>query len=256
MDNNLPLGRREVIARRLDEGQAVVANVLAAEFDVSEDVIRRDLRNLAAEGRCRRVYGGALPLSAPSTPINQRIGESEERKHALAAVAVSLIAPGEMIFIDSGSTNLALVPLLPDGIAVVTNSVVIAGALQARGTIATYMIGGKVDAQVGGCVDAGAVQALGQFNIDRAFLGACAVSGEEGIGAFYADDAAFKRAAIEVSRHSVVMATSDKLDSRTHFRIAPLDRITHLVLEHDAAALAPALMAQIGQRVILARPPA
>lgn len=161
MDNNLPLGRRELIARRLDEGQAVVANALAAEFEVSEDVIRRDLRTLAAEGRCRRVYGGALPLSAPSTPINQRIGESEAGKRALAAAAVRLIGAGEMVFIDSGSTNLALVPLLPDGIAAVTNSVVIAGALQARGTIATYMIGGKVDADVGGCVDAGAVQALG-----------------------------------------------------------------------------------------------
>lgn len=52
------------------------------------------------------------------------------------------------------------------------------------------------------------------------------------------------------------MATSDKLASRTHFRIAPLERITHLVLERDAAVLAPALMAQIGRKAILACAPA
>src|SRR5690349_184638 len=62
MSDELPLARRDEIAGRLSAGQPVVAAALATEFGVSEDAIRRDLRALAAEGRCRRVYGGALPV--------------------------------------------------------------------------------------------------------------------------------------------------------------------------------------------------
>ena len=68
MTSELPLARRDLIADRLANGLAVVATELAGEFAVSEDAIRRDLRALAAEGRCRRVYGGALPLPLLKRP--------------------------------------------------------------------------------------------------------------------------------------------------------------------------------------------
>jgi DeoR/GlpR family transcriptional regulator of sugar metabolism len=54
-DSLLPTSRREVIADRLDAGLSVIASELAEEFQISEDAIRRDLRALAAEGRCKRV---------------------------------------------------------------------------------------------------------------------------------------------------------------------------------------------------------
>ena len=79
-----PLARRDVILGRLAHGQSVVAAALAVEFEVSEDAIRRDLRALAAEGRCRRVYGGALPLSKAMTPMTERMEEARDRKQALA----------------------------------------------------------------------------------------------------------------------------------------------------------------------------
>jgi DeoR/GlpR family transcriptional regulator of sugar metabolism len=77
MELESPLARRDVILGRLAQGQSVVAAALALEFDVSEDAIRRDLRALAAEGRCRRVYGGALPLS--KAPMATRIEEARDR---------------------------------------------------------------------------------------------------------------------------------------------------------------------------------
>src|SRR5882724_12406701 len=118
MHGDLPLGRRDVIAARLESGQPVSAATLAIEFTVSEDAIRRDLRALAAEGRCRRVYGGALPLSPASTPIEVRTGEKQESKRMLAVAAIPLIQPGELLFLDSGSTNLVLANMLPTGIGI------------------------------------------------------------------------------------------------------------------------------------------
>src|SRR6202047_5095508 len=100
-----PLARRDVILGRLAQGPSVAAVALALEFEVSEDAIRRDLRALAAEGRCRRVYGGALPLSKATLPITVRVGEARERKAARAAAAVGLIRPGEFVFLDNCSTH-------------------------------------------------------------------------------------------------------------------------------------------------------
>jgi DeoR/GlpR family transcriptional regulator of sugar metabolism len=253
MDSNLPSGRREVVARRLHDGHAVVATDLAKEFDISEDAIRRDLRALASEGRCTRVYGGALPLSTASTSIEVRSKENQDRKRALAAVAVTLIKPDELVFIDSGSTNLALAGMLSQckGISVATNSVTIAAALLAH-RIPLVMVGGAVNPDVGGCVDTAAVRAVQQLNVDRCFLGTCAVSLAEGVGAFGADDAAFKRALLEVSRKTVVLVTNEKLETRARYRVAPLKRINTLVVEHDAAIAAPKLIAKAASIIVTA----
>src|ERR1700675_4422983 len=103
-----PMERRDIIAGRLAQGQSVTAGSLAEEFSVSPDAIRRDLRALAAEGRCRRVYGGALPVSNATEPLTARMREGAERKLRLAQAAVSTIRAGELVLLDSGSTNLAL----------------------------------------------------------------------------------------------------------------------------------------------------
>lgn len=256
MTNEPPLARRDTIAARLAQGQSVVAAVLAAEFAISEDAIRRDLRALAAQGLCRRVYGGALPIAAGSTPIGARIEEGRERKQALARAVVALVRPGELLFLDSGSTNLAVAALLPEDhdLTVATNSIHIAEALLARPDLPLIMIGGAVDPVVGGCVDAAAVLGVRSLNVDRCFLGACAVEPVAGVSAYELADATFKRALLAVSRHSLVLATSDKLGARAPHRVAPVDRLDGLVVEHDADPAAVAALAQAGARILEAMP--
>lgn len=227
--------RRELIAARLADGQTVTASILAAEFAVSPDAIRRDLRALAMEGRCRRVYGGALPLAPSSASMAVRTEEARERKMALAAAAVRLIQPGEFLFLDNGSTNLALAALLPAiDLTVVTNSIAIAYVLAGRGDLRLHVIGGMVDPNIGGCVDTDAVLALQRLNVDRCFLGACSASSSDGISAFDGADAAFKRVALACSRQVALMVTTDKLGTQAPYRVAPLDAINTLVVEHDA----------------------
>jgi DeoR/GlpR family transcriptional regulator of sugar metabolism len=236
--------RRDIIAGRLAQGQSVTAGSLAEEFAISPDAIRRDLRALAAEGRCRRVYGGALPISPASLPMAIRVGEARERKAALAAAAVGLIRPGEFVFLDNSSTNLALAQVLAQVLAeilpslkltIATNSVAIAAMLADRPDLRLHLVGGLVDAEIGGCVDATAVLAIQHMNIDRCFLGACSASVVDGVSAFDSADAAFKRVLLTRSRRIVLMVTNDKLETGAPHRIAPLHQIDNLVVEHDAA---------------------
>ncbi len=238
MQTPIPLARRDVIAQRLAAGAAVVAATLAVEFEVSEDAIRRDLRALAAEGRCRRVYGGALPITPETQPMFARIDEERGRKLALARRAAETIEPGELLFLDAGSTNLALTEFLPEDqeLTIATNAIDIASAVLRRPDLRLIMIGGSVDTTVGGCVDASAIQAVSQLNVDRCFLGACSVHAERGIGAEFHADALFKNALMVVSQRCVVLAMNSKFTTRAPHRVCTLADVDLLVVEHNAPA--------------------
>jgi DeoR/GlpR family transcriptional regulator of sugar metabolism len=253
-----PLARRDVILSRLAQGRSVVAAALALEFEVSEDAIRRDLRALAAEGRCRRVYGGALPLSKATAPMAARMEEARDRKLALAREAASLVKPGEFVFLDSGSTNLALVSCLPEDfeLTIATNSIDIAAAALRRSDLRLIMVGGAVNYGVGGCVDAQATLSLTKMNVDLGVVGACAVSPATGVSAYELSDATFKRALLAASQKSVVLTTTEKLGARAPHRVAELSDIDTFVVEHDADTDALDKLAAAGCEVLTADRPA
>jgi DeoR/GlpR family transcriptional regulator of sugar metabolism len=252
-----PIARRDTIAQRLADGQPVSAAPLAQEFAVSEDAIRRDLRALAAAGLCRRVYGGALPLVASARPFAARIDQDAEQKGQLARAAVAMVAPGELIFLDAGSTNLAMIDHLPDdaNLTIATNAPDIAAALLRRDDLRTLVIGGIADPLIGGCVDAVAVQAIIRMRFDRVFLGVCAV-GEDGIAADHFEDASFKRALVSAGRHVAVLATTDKLGNHAPHQIAPLSQIDTLVISANATPAQRGALDAAGCRALIIAEPA
>lgn len=257
MVDDLPLARRDLIAARLALGQPMVVTALTAEFGVSEDAIRRDLRALAAEGRCRRVYGGALPIAPTATPIAMRIGEGLARKAALARTAAATIRPGELVFLDAGSTNLALVDVLPRDLdlTIATNSIDVAAAVLHRGDLRLLTIGGEVDAAVGGAIDAEAVLTVARTAWDRVFLGACALSPDGTLSAFVAQDATFKRTLLAAGRHCVVPMTTDKLTAAAPHRLTRAHLVDLIVVEHDAPGDAVDALIRTGATIRHADPP-
>lgn len=254
MASDIPSNRRDTVLARLSAGQPVRSGALAEEFGVSEDAIRRDLRSLAAEGLCRRVYGGALPLTQGSVPIVQRFEKGMPRKRALAGMAVALIEAGSTVFLDNGSTNLAVAAMLPHGrdLSVATGSIAIAALLVERDDIDLVMIGGAVDRVIGGAIDGTALEAVARLNIDVCVLGACALSARGGVSAFEPADAAFKRALIARSNRTIVPATNDKLGRQAPQRIAAVDAIDQIILEHDASVDAEHDLASAGAIIVRA----
>lgn len=257
----IPSERRSLIAARLAAGSAVSAAELAQEFGLSEDAIRRDLRALAGQGLCRRVYGGALPLPSAdpppaALPFAARAARGAAAKAALARAAAGLIRPGMVLFLDTGSTVLHLARALPRdlGLQVVTNAVASAAALAPRADLTLHVIGGRADPQTGGCHDARALAEIGRFRFDLCFLGACALSRDEGLAGFDAGDVDCKRAALSASRDSALMLTADKIDTFAPHVIAPLSAIGHYLLEPPAPPDLPPLLLAAGAHVTLAPP--
>jgi DeoR/GlpR family transcriptional regulator of sugar metabolism len=256
MINELPLARRDAIAACLRAGQAVSSVALATEFNVSEDAIRRDLRALAAAGFCRRVYGGALPLTPGTTPLTKRLDADVERKRSLAKAALSLIKAGSFVFLDNGSTSIILAEELPrdSDLIVATSSIEIASRLAARGDVHIHMVGGQVDTVIGGAIDGIALEAVGRLNIDTCFLGVCALSVEGGVSAFDPVDATFKRALVARSRKTLILVTTEKMSVRAPHRVAELSAIDRVVVEHDAPEPGVEELRAAGANILRAEP--
>lgn len=232
----LPIDRHQLIRERLQRDGRVLAADLAVEFGLSEDSIRRDLRELAAAGACQRVYGGAIAMSNPGRPIRERSQEHVDRKVRLARTAVRLIQGGQLVFLDASTTNLAVAQVLPEdiGLTIATNSPAIAAALVGREDLRVILIGGTLDHHVGGSLGTAALLDIQQMRPDLCFLGVCSIDAEAGVGASQAEDAAFKRQLVTISGAIVAVVTNEKLGTGAPFTIAPLAEITHLVVEADA----------------------
>lgn len=248
--------RQSLILNRLKTDGRVIAAAIAQELSISEDTIRRDLREMAAAGLCKRVYGGALPATSDVTTLTERLELKPERKEVLARAAVPLFESGMTVFIDAGSTNLAIARALPPTLrlTVITNSPNVASALLDRQEIDTIMLGGKLDHRTGAVIGARAIAEAANFRPDICVLGSCGFEAESGISASDFDEAEFKRSIAQRSRAIIAAITNEKLGAAAPFDVVPVGKSDHIVLEHDAETAYVRDLGKRGINIIQAEP--
>lgn len=236
LSTRLPDERQRLILERLSSNGRILAAEFAHEIGASEDTIRRDLRELSSAGLCRRVYGGALPLSPSGVPISARRDQAVSRKAALGATAAALVRGRQTLVIDAGSTNEAIAQALPDGqgLTVVTNAPVIAMRLAERPGFDVILIGGRLDPRFGAVLGARALRDVDRLRADLFFVGGCALDARHGLTAFDAEEAEFKRVVAAGSAMVVAAITSEKLETAAPFPVMETAGISDLVIEHDA----------------------
>lgn len=232
----LPDERQQYIRTLLATTGKVLAVDLSKKFGVSEHTIRRDLADLTKSGICRRVYGGAVALAPSSGNLHQRASEQSERKDALAQAALRLLVANQCIFLDAGSTNLAIARAIGRDLplTIVTNSPAIAAELLDKDNVTLIILGGQVDREIGGTVGVLAVETINRLTFDLTFLGACAIDAQEGLTVFNLEDASFKRAVLARSGTTAVAVLNEKLLSVARHKVASLDAISTIIVEKDA----------------------
>lgn len=240
---------KDIEARLVRDGRVVAAE-LARVYDTSEDTIRRDLRQLAAEGRCQRVYGGALPPTPARGPVSVRARVAPAAKAALGAALAGLIEPGMTVFIDAGSTTLACAERLTTRATVVTHAPAIAAALVENPAVRLVTIGGQVDREVGAAVGAAVLTAIDAIRPDLLLLGACGVDASVGITAHTPEDATVKRALAARAGRVAVAADIGKLGTAAPFAVADLAAIDAMLIEAATPAPLKLLLAAAGPRLI------
>jgi DeoR/GlpR family transcriptional regulator of sugar metabolism len=225
--------RRREILSRLDRDGKVVASELVQTLGVSDDTVRRDLRELAAGGHVQRVHGGALPPTSNAGSFAQRLHVAPEAKAHLAEAALPLLEGVEVLLLDGGTTALELARRLPADreCTVLTNSPPVAGVLAAHPRAEVVLIGGRLlkDSQV--TVGSAAVDTIRQVRADACVLGICSLHPELGISVTHHDEAYVKRAMVEASGEVIALATADKLRTASPWVVAPISDLTHLVTD-------------------------
>jgi DeoR/GlpR family transcriptional regulator of sugar metabolism len=228
--------RRQAILDALERDGKVVAARLVRELGVSEDTIRRDLRELAAHGLVQRVHGGALlPAPQPGSFIHRQETCSAE-KAALAEAAAGLLYGARVVLLDGSTTNLELARRLPadQPRTVLTNSPPIAAVLAEHPTAEVVMIGGRLDKRAQVTTGAATVDFIRSVRADACVLGVCALHPDAGLSTDDLEEAQVKRAMVAAAADVIALATSDKLRAGSAYSVAPVAELTHIVAEAAA----------------------
>src|SRR5690349_17653481 len=96
--------RKQHILNVLKRDGQIIAKNLSQELGLSEDTIRRDLREMAQEGLLQRVHGGALPASPAVANFEGREDILVDSKIAIGRTAAQLIKDGQVVMLDGGTT--------------------------------------------------------------------------------------------------------------------------------------------------------
>lgn len=232
-ENMLAAERRQYILDRLHRDGKVVSVELSADLELSEDTIRRDLRELAAAGMLQRVHGGALPASPATRSFSDRQQQSTSAKHAIARAAAGLVQDGQVILLDGGTTALLVAQNLPRDLraTILTNSPPVAAALAEYPAIEVIVIGGRLFKSSQVAIGAAAIETIKQTRADLCMLGVCSVHPEAGISVPDCEEAYVKRAMIESSAEVAALVSAEKLGTAASFVVAPITALTHLVTE-------------------------
>ena len=245
--------RRQRILERLRVQGRVLACDLVAEFDISPDTVRRDLRELDEAGALRRVHGGALPRRGDTDPLPVRARRAPVAKASIARRAAQIVSDGQVVMLDGGTTTLEVARALPERLraTVVTNSLPIALELVDHPGLEVIVVGGNLRSRSRVTVGATAVAALHDIRADVLFLGVCGLHPEIGVSVEDAEEREGKRAMIAGAAEVVGLADHDKLGTALPFVVAPLSEVTRLVTDAaDEEVLAP--YRELGIEVLLA----
>jgi DeoR/GlpR family transcriptional regulator of sugar metabolism len=225
--------RKTLILARLKSDGQVVAKAFAQEAGLSEDTIRRDLRELAAEGLLQRVHGGALPSSPALAEFSERQGIATAGKIAIGRAAAAMVRPRQFVFLDGGTTTSQMARHLPLDLkaTVVTHSPSIAVELVNHPNVTVELIGGRLFKHSVVSVGVAAMEAIRKIRPDAYFMGVTGIHEDYGLTTGDPEEAAIKRAICQLAAETIVLASSEKLGAVSPCLVAPLSDISTVLAE-------------------------
>jgi DeoR/GlpR family transcriptional regulator of sugar metabolism len=252
--------RRDAILRALlPSGAATVAD-LAAALEVSEMTIRRDLVALASRQLVEKVHGGAVlakgGAAEPHFATKRRI--NAPAKAAIAEAAVALVHDGMTVALSAGTTTWQVARRLQGGglrdLTFVTNSLNVAGALEANGWHSIVVSGGSFRTPSDALVGPFANQILRQLNADLLLLGVHSIDPKVGLTTPNVAEAETNRVMVAGARRVVVVADSSKLGQVSLATFAGCDEVDELVTDSGADQATLDALADAGVQIRLVEP--
>ena len=208
-----------------DKGRMSVKD-LSSIFKVTEDCIRKDLRELEKRGKVKRVHGGAITNRSHNDikHINERKEINSGKKQEIAKRAFNEIEDGDSVFLDVSSINLELSQIIGSGskkVIVVSNMPQVATVLNdSKDNITLIIVGGEFNKKVGAMLGAFTNQYISQFTFDKSFVGVCGINEETGW-----------KTIIDNSNKSYLVMEEEKYNYDEFYKFAKLDDVSGIITE-------------------------
>ncbi len=225
--------RQNIILEEIKTHNKVHSSKLSQLLNVSEDTIRRDLRELAGNGRIKKVHGGAM--ATPNSPEifgQQKISKQAERE-IIAEKAASLLRDGQVILMEGESTNLLLADHIPQEmtLTIFTNSLQLAYKLFNHQNIETIFLGGKLSHKYPMTLGMDVINALNEIHADLFFAEVDSIHEDIGITDGDRESAYTKKAMFKSASQVVVMCLSNDIGTIQPFKVESVDMINILITE-------------------------
>jgi DeoR/GlpR family transcriptional regulator of sugar metabolism len=233
---------------------------LAEQFQLSEMTVRRDLQELESRGQLRRVHGGAVLLNR-DVNYSLRLAHDQAQKQLIGHAATHFLKSGQTVYIDAGTTALALARAIRQGLNhithlhIVTHGITIATELAGQTPYSVQLIGGDVYQNALSTVGPTALAQIAGLQIDVFFMGAGGVDGAMGWTNSNHVEAVVKRKAIERSKTVCAIADSTKWGQQSYAPIVPLGEVSRWIVDRALPAAGAAAAGAVGVAITYADAP-
>lgn len=228
--------RQAYILHQVNLHNKVLSSSLCSEINVSEDTIRRDLQELADEGKIIKVHGGALSPSFNHVYFSTNGVYSQNQKKNIAHKAISLISNGMFVLTSGGTTIIEMARMLPPQLKAtfISGSIPVILEYMHHPNIEVILIGDKISKNSKITVGSQAIAKIKEMKADICFLGTNAIDLEHGITDNDWEVVQLKKAMIESSKKVVCLSIAEKVNTVQPIRVCGLNEIDLLITELDA----------------------
>ncbi len=246
--------RKQHILDILKRDGQVIAKTMSQELGLSEDTIRRDLRELAQEGLLQRVHGGALPVSPAIAPFADREDILQSEKEAIGRSAASLIKEGQVIILDGGTTAIQAARHLAKNLqaTIVTHSARTALELVNYPNVEIILIGGRLFKHSIVSVGASAIEAISHIRADLYFMGVTGIHPQAGLSTGDLEEAYIKLALSRQAAETIVLASHEKLGTASQYVVTSLNDVSGLIVAQSVSEETLLPYRQLGLSIIKA----
>ncbi|MFR2776227.1 MAG: DeoR/GlpR family DNA-binding transcription regulator [Anaerostipes sp.] len=227
--------RQDKILDILSMEKKIIASEMSVRLGVSEDTIRRDIKELDQKGLLKKVHSGAVKSGPAKTKFYQRLELDLDEKIRLAKKGAALIEQGSVVLIDDGTTNYQLVNQLDQRISctIITNSIPIINLLENYPNVQVITLGGNLFKASMANLGYETMKQLDTLHPDLYFMGIYSISDEVGVTHSALDECQLKQKMLSVSSQTAALVTKEKIGSVSNYVVCNTGDLTYVITDSE-----------------------
>jgi len=227
--------RLQIIIDTLEKNNKVRLDQLSSLLKVSEDTVRRDIKELDTQGMLKAVRGGAIARSPIPQHYREREKYNQQHKQVIAAKALQFLKDGQVVFFDGGTSVVALAAALPKDlkITIITNSFPVANILEDHPSADVIFAGGKLHKTAFTTMGQETIDAFRKVRADICMLGICSLHHSMGITSIIYEDAQLNNTMINQAQKTIALSALEKINTVEPYYVCPVTDVDVIITETE-----------------------